>query len=267
MPTHVVQFDSGTTQFNSSCSRGPSQVRTMGNPHQPRNYLLARGVSRYGRTAMYKKKAIYKKKLVKVPPPTKKVQHIKVKEVGGDKNGKTRVVQVHKSPRYYPTEDDPRRLKMTKRSRAPKLRSSITPGTVLILVAGRHMGKRVVFLKQLETGLLLVTGPYLLNGVPLRRVSQTYVIATQTKVDLAGFVVPEKFDDAYFKRTEAKKAEGESVFKESEQGYSASDERKQDQKDIDQSVLGAVAKIPELKGYLRGRFTLQKGQYPHKMVF
>jgi len=56
-----------------------------------------------------------------------------------------------------------------------------------------------------------------LNGVPLRRVSQTYVIATQTKVDLAGFVVPEKFNDAYFKRTEPKKSEGESVFKESEQ--------------------------------------------------
>ena len=46
---------------------------------------------------MYKKKAMYKKKLVKVPPPSKKVPHIKVKEVGGDKNGKTRIVQVHKS--------------------------------------------------------------------------------------------------------------------------------------------------------------------------
>ena len=76
--------------------------------------------------------------------------------------------------------------------------------------------QRVVFLKQLETGLLLVTGPYQINGVPLRRVSQTYVIATRTKVDLSGFEVPDKFNDDYFRRSENKKAVGESVFKESQ---------------------------------------------------
>ena len=106
---------------------------------------------------------------------------------------------------YYPADDyKPHRVPESKKPRATRLRKSIEPGCVLILLAGRFKGRRVVFLKQLESGLLLVTGPYAINGVPLRRINQAYVIPTSTKVDLSG-VNTEKFDDAYFAKLKGKK--------------------------------------------------------------
>jgi hypothetical protein len=60
--------------------------------------------------------------------------------------------------RYYPADDVVKHKGPTPVRNAPRIRSSITPGTVLILLAGRFRGKRVVILKQLTSGLLLVSG-------------------------------------------------------------------------------------------------------------
>jgi len=140
---------------------------------------------------------------------------------------------------------------------------------VLIILAGRFRGKRVVCLKALESGLLLVTGPFKINGVPLRRVNQAYVIATSTKVDLAGVDVS-KINDAYFGRSaDAPKADGEAEFFEGDAPKQAvvSDQRKADQKAVDDALLKTVAKTEMLEGYLAAHFSLSANDMPHKMKF
>lgn len=77
---------------------------------------------------------------------------------------------VKKITSWYKADDEKRRVHK-KKVNPPKLRKGLEPGRVLILLAGRFRGKRVVFLKQLPSGLLLVTGPYNINGVPLKRVN------------------------------------------------------------------------------------------------
>uniref|UniRef100_A0ACD5Z1S2 Uncharacterized protein n=1 Tax=Avena sativa TaxID=4498 RepID=A0ACD5Z1S2_AVESA len=172
-------------------------------------------------------------------------------------------------PKFYPADDVKPRTVSTRKPKPTKLRSTITPGTVLILLAGRYMGKRVVFLKQLKSGLLLITGPFKINGVPIRRVNQTYVIATSTKVDISGVKV-EKFDDKYFardKKTRAKKTEGELFETEKEATKNLPDFKKDDQKAIDAELVKAIEAVPELKNYLGARFSLRDGDKPHEMTF
>lgn len=145
---------------------------------------IAPNVGRLSRSQVFAKRGLNKGQKTTQKPAAEEVPETKEVTVGGEKNGSTRLIPTKKAPRFYPAEDVRQPKKSRKSPNPTKLRPSITPGTILILLAGRFRGKRVVFLKQLESGLLLVTGPFKVNGVPLRRVNQAYVIATSTKVDL-----------------------------------------------------------------------------------
>ncbi|KAL5976017.1 60S ribosomal protein L6, partial [Asimina triloba] len=175
-----------------------------------------------------------------------------------------------KPPKFYPADDVKKPIANHRKPKLTKLRASITPGTVLILLAGRFMGKRVVFLKQLPSGLLLVTGgsvylaaskegPFKVNGVPLRRVNQAYVIATSTKIDISGVDVG-KFDDKYFakeSKKKRKKTEGEFFEAEKEGKRLLPQEKKDDQKVVDAHLIKSIEAVPDLKAYLAARFSLR----------
>lgn len=154
-----------------------------------RSKEIVPGIGRLSRSQVKAKRGLFKGVKKSSKPAASEQPATIQKEIGGAKNGGTRLIPTKKASRFYPAEDVRAPKKSRKVSKSTKLRPTITPGTVLILLAGRFAGKRVVFLKQLESGLLLVTGPFKVNGVPLRRVNQAYVIATSTKIDLGDFKV------------------------------------------------------------------------------
>lgn len=221
---------------------------------------MVNAVSSNSRSATYAKKLVYQRKRW---------------TTSGEKKASSKDAKASRPQRSYPTDDVRRRKKTTGAAKGdyrptPKLKGDIAPGSILILVAGRHRGKRVVFLKQLETGLLLVTGPFKINGVPLRRVNQKYVLPTSTRLDISSSLnLPERVDDKYFHRMELKSnesAEGE-IFANKKQVYTASDIRKEDQKAVDAAIIAAAKKVPHMVNYLGANFCLRNGQTPHNMVF
>ncbi|ETO26598.1 hypothetical protein RFI_10539 [Reticulomyxa filosa] len=203
-----------------------------------------------------------------------------------DPRGVTKVIK----NRWYPFQ-----ITRVKRgvNNPTKLRHGLKPGTVVILLTGPYRGRRVVFLKQLkQSGLLKIfcamtqqrttkkkhtlrLGPFSVNGVPLRRVSQRFVIITSTKVSL-GKSHPEldEIEDSYFRseKTEKPKKSGKQDEKEEKKAETDKKEKFPESKQkiqtvVDTKLLAAISKVKFLKEYLASYFTLKSGQPPHQIHF
>ena len=168
---------------------------------------------------------------------------------------------------WYPVTTVKQHFKrQCKKPHESKLRKDLQEGQIVILLSGRFRGKRVVYLKKLQSGLLLVTGPYKLNGVPLKRVNQAYVLPTCTKVELAD--VAKDVTDDLFKRVDVKRENEKDFFEDpAVKKGRITDDRKNAQIKVDTEVKKAVDGVPMMKEYLRNRFALKNGDKPHLMKF
>jgi len=195
------------------------------------------------------------------------------KPIGGANNGGTRRVLHTKRPAYYAAQLNPKRKLRKSKNCTKKIRPSITPGTVCILLAGVHKGKRVIFLKKMDkTGLALVTGPFKINACPLRRVNQIFLIATSTKIDVSNVKIPRHINDDYFRRSKqvrSKKEEGD-IFGMKTEKYVVSELRKKDQRGMDRQLIKAIQTRKDKKavfGLMKRYFGLRNAMYPHRLHF
>ena len=169
---------------------------------------------------------------------------------------------------WYPVSDLKSHFK--RKCKVPKkthISAEFVPGQVLILLSGRFRGRRVVFLKKLESGLLLVTGPYKYNGVPLKRVNAAYVLPTNTKLNVDEKVAQSVGDKLFLRRELKRESEKDFLVDEKTKKERLTEDRKKAQDEVDTQVKKAVDEVPMMKEYLRNRFALKSGDKPHLMKF
>lgn len=176
---------------------------------------------------------------------------------------------------WYPADDQGQLYKRARNQpKSTTGRATIQAGSVVILLSGPHKGRRVVVLKSLVSGNLLVTGPYSINGVPLKRVNPAYVLSTSTQVSLQGVSV--NIDDAWFKKGKswsqsqlknASQARLKRVEESKQVEAKWQESAKATQKEVDVKLLQNIKKVEHLKGYLGTRFTLYNNTLPHELRF
>lgn len=173
-----------------------------------------------------------------------------------------------------------------------KLRKSIEVGKIAIILAGKHMGKRCIITKILPSGLVVVTGPFEINGVPLKRIDPRYLIVTSTNIfsiDNMGKLKKDfeqktaEIEDSLFLKPKEIKARQKKILKKKDESLFMNDflkhmheirrtDPKMQKIEKIQNELGTLMKTDieknkMIKAYLKTKFTLRNDMMFHKMKF
>lgn len=95
--TQPLALLADSSQYNRDHCFTYRRVKMAGKTHGSKNKVLLGGISRYGRSAMYRRKFMYKRNKVPVKAEAKVEATFKTKEIKGEGNGKTRDVLLKKS--------------------------------------------------------------------------------------------------------------------------------------------------------------------------
>lgn len=124
-------------------------------------------------------------------------------------------------------------------------RHDLVKGMVVVVLEGVFASKRVVYLKKLDNNLALCTGPKSINGVPLFKIDERYLLATLTVLDIGTNIsVDEK-----------------NVFLSKRDDHSAPMDADVDaEKETDAAVAKAVKNVEFMKAYLSEPFEIDSSK-------
>lgn len=140
------------------------------------------------------------------------------------------------------------------RRKNKKTVSNLKPGSVLILLSQKLLGKKVILINTTESGLLVVTGPFSLNGISLRRVNKKYTIQSGANLSEENFNSPtlilnsRLFNDEYFETLAKSKSKS---FDHKKHNFVISHRIRQNY--IDKFIYEYLKKDFFIKAYLRTR--------------
>merc|ERR1711915_341645 len=212
---------------------------------QPGTIKFARAIKTFNRDLKKKNISSHCKKCPKGKTPEKKKK-------GSDKLRVCRMRKVYETqlPMRYAKPKGYTKSKHT----IAKLRKSLVPGTVCIILNGRHKGKKCIFLKQLRrSGLLLVTGPHKVTGIAMR---------SHRRWKAHPNVLKEEVFDKKGRRIIHPKGNLKK--------FKLPLDRKRAQAEVDTVVVKALKAHKERNmviGYMKRQFGLRGDRYIHKMKF